>query len=89
MVLTRGGPQSPRSKAGAKWLSKIRKGQVAPKGLHLPTESHNLDQIFYYNFYEEFLRDFISMFSHLCFFESKTQNHLTIQTTAAVFESKR
>lgn len=36
MVLTRGGgPQSPRSKAGAKWLSKIRKGQVAPKGLHL------------------------------------------------------
>lgn len=35
MVLTRGGaPQSPRSKAGAKWLSKIRKGQVAPKGLH-------------------------------------------------------
>ncbi|KAG5674417.1 hypothetical protein PVAND_004390 [Polypedilum vanderplanki] len=33
MVLTRGGgPQSPRSKAGAKWLSKIRKGQVAPKG---------------------------------------------------------
>lgn len=42
MVLTRGGaPQSPRSKAGAKWLSKIRKGQVAPKGLHLP----NLIQI--------------------------------------------
>ena len=36
MVLSRGGaPQSPRSKAGAKWLSKIRKGQVAPKGLHL------------------------------------------------------
>lgn len=34
MVLSRGGPQSPRSKAGAKWLSKIRKGQVAPKGLH-------------------------------------------------------
>ena len=37
MVLSRGGPQSPRSKAGAKWLSKIRKGQVAPKGLHFPT----------------------------------------------------
>lgn len=36
MVLNRGAPQSPRSKAGAKWLSKIRKGQVqvAPKGLH-------------------------------------------------------
>lgn len=34
MVLSRGAPQSPRSKAGAKWLSKIRKGQVAPKGLH-------------------------------------------------------
>jgi hypothetical protein len=38
MVLNRGAPQSPRSKAGAKWLSKIRKGQVAPKGLHLPID---------------------------------------------------
>uniref|UniRef100_A0A336KKD9 CSON012202 protein n=1 Tax=Culicoides sonorensis TaxID=179676 RepID=A0A336KKD9_CULSO len=28
------GRQSPRSKAGAKWLSKIKKGQVAPKGSH-------------------------------------------------------
>lgn len=38
MVMQRGaGPQSPRSKAGAKWLSKIRKGQVAPKGLHPQT----------------------------------------------------
>lgn len=26
------GQQSPRSKAGAKWLSKVKKGQVAPKG---------------------------------------------------------
>lgn len=26
--------QSPRSKAGQKWLAKIKKGQVAPKGLH-------------------------------------------------------
>lgn len=25
---------SPRTKAGAKWLSKVKKGQVAPKGLH-------------------------------------------------------
>uniref|UniRef100_A0A8D8FXN9 Short transient receptor potential channel 7 n=1 Tax=Culex pipiens TaxID=7175 RepID=A0A8D8FXN9_CULPI len=29
------GQQSPRSKAGAKWLSKVRKGQVAPKGVHV------------------------------------------------------
>lgn len=29
------GRQSPRSKAGAKWLSKIKKGQVAPKGSHV------------------------------------------------------
>ena len=43
MVMSRGGqPQSPRSKAGAKWLSKIRKGQVAPKGLHLPIDPKNL-----------------------------------------------
>lgn len=47
MVLTRGGPQSPRSKAGAKWLSKIRKGQVAPKGLHPQNNSHNLDNVFF------------------------------------------
>lgn len=26
---------SPRTKAGAKWLSKVKKGQVAPKGLHM------------------------------------------------------
>lgn len=26
---------SPRTKAGAKWLSKVKKGQVAPKGLHI------------------------------------------------------
>lgn len=25
---------SARTKAGAKWLSKVKKGQVAPKGLH-------------------------------------------------------
>jgi len=25
---------SPRTKAGAKWLSKVKKGQVVPKGLH-------------------------------------------------------
>lgn len=29
---------SPRTKAGAKWLSKVKKGQVAPKGLHLAHE---------------------------------------------------
>lgn len=59
MVLTRGGPQSPRSKAGAKWLSKIRKGQVAPKGLH-PSNKSSLILIkrvlpscgFYKNFLE-------------------------------------
>jgi hypothetical protein len=28
------GQQSPRTKAGAKWLSKIKKGSVAPKGSH-------------------------------------------------------
>lgn len=33
---------SPRSKAGAKWLSKVKKGQVAPKGLHLCSGSHVL-----------------------------------------------
>jgi hypothetical protein len=43
MVLSRGGaPQSPRSKAGAKWLSKIRKGQVAPKGIASPEVIPNL-----------------------------------------------
>lgn len=26
---------SARTKAGAKWLSKVKKGQVAPKGLHI------------------------------------------------------
>lgn len=50
MVLTRGGPQSPRSKAGAKWLSKIRKGQVAPKGLHLLLTSLNLESTFMFQF---------------------------------------
>lgn len=29
---------SPRTKAGAKWLSKVKKGQVAPKGLQLAHE---------------------------------------------------
>lgn len=29
---------SPRTKAGAKWLSKVKKGQVAPKGLQIAHE---------------------------------------------------
>lgn len=35
LVNMMGGRQSsPRTKAGSKWLSKVKKGQVAPKGLH-------------------------------------------------------
>jgi hypothetical protein len=64
MVLSRGGPQSPRSKAGAKWLSKIRKGQVAPKGLHPPNQSSNLEIEFISSLLiqKRVFRDFISMF---------------------------
>lgn len=36
---------SPRSKAGAKWLSKVKKGQVAPKGL---ISAHELLYIGYF-----------------------------------------
>ena len=60
MVLSRGGPQSPRSKAGAKWLSKIRKGQVAPKGLHsqqLKTKQLEMKTLFNY--------ENLDTFSHL------------------------
>lgn len=35
-------PASPRSKAGAKWLSKVKKGQVAPKGLHYVVNAYEL-----------------------------------------------
>lgn len=47
-----GGRQSsPRSKAGAKWLSKVKKGQVAPKGLHLAHElSRYLQKINFFCF---------------------------------------
>uniref|UniRef100_A0A8D8C5V8 Short transient receptor potential channel 7 n=1 Tax=Culex pipiens TaxID=7175 RepID=A0A8D8C5V8_CULPI len=34
------GQQSPRSKAGAKWLSKVRKGQVAPKDSTAMSATH-------------------------------------------------
>lgn len=67
MVLTRGGPQSPRSKAGAKWLSKIRKGQVAPKGLHLSNNPLILKINFSFLKYKKFYRDFISVYqSFMC-----------------------
>lgn len=33
---------SPRTRAGAKWLSKVKKGQVAPKGLILPAFAFNV-----------------------------------------------
>lgn len=36
LVNMMGGRQtSPRTKAGSKWLSKVKKGQVAPKGLNI------------------------------------------------------
>lgn len=39
---------SPRSKAGAKWLSKVKKGQVAPKGLNM---AHALFFCWYIKFF--------------------------------------
>lgn len=61
MVLHRGVPQSPRSKAGAKWLSKIRKSQVAPKGLH------QKDNFFLLSF-SKFIDVFSYKIIHLNFF---------------------